>query len=257
MILVKEWKKYLEELVNPETIDVSSFEVHDNLSPEVWGGEDILEPEIADRLYEIAQDFFKSLDLEWVKIHDIIITGSLAAYNWSKYSDIDLHILIDYNEVDENQELVKDYLKSERMRWNRTHDIRIKGYEVEIYVQDVNEEHHAHGIYSIVKEEWIKKPERENVDVDWSNVQKKAASLMDRIDDVYELFDNEEYVEAEKAALKMKDKIRRLRMSGLEKTGIYSVENLAFKVLRRNDYLQKLSSLRILSYDKKMSLKDE
>ena len=80
---------------------------------------------------------------------------------------------------------------------------------------------------------------------------------MDRIDDVYELFDNEEYVEAEKAALKMKDKIRRLRMSGLEKGGIYSVENLAFKVLRRNDYLQKLSGLRILSYDKKMSLKDE
>jgi len=253
-VLVEDWKKYLRELVNPSTIDVSSFELKETLHTDFWSAEKLLDQEIGDLLYDIAKDFFDSLELDWVEIVDITFTGSLAAFNWSKFSDIDLHILINFKDVDENQNLVKEYLKSERMRWNRSHDIRIKGFEVEVYVQDAQEEHHAAGVYSILKDQWLIEPAREEFEVDWQTVQKKAASLMDRIDDVYRLFEGGEYEEAESAASRLKEKIRKFRQAGLDKGGIYSAENLAFKVLRRNGSLERLSSLRVMSYDKKMSM---
>lgn len=256
MILVETWKRYLTELDSVQNLE-SSFKMKDSLHPEFWKEDDLLDSEIADRLYEIAKNFFDSLGLGWVDIVDVIVTGSLANYNWSEFSDIDLHVLVDFDQIDENQELIKEYLTAERMGWNRTHDIRIKGFEVEVYVQDSKEDHVSTGIYSIIKDEWIRKPNKEDISIDWGTVEKKATSLMDEIDAVYALFKEDKYEEAEKSALRMKEKIRKFRRAGLDEAGQYSPENIAFKVLRRNEYLKKLSSLRIMAYDKKMSIKEE
>jgi len=257
MDFISTWKAHLKELDDPLNVDRSSFKLHKNLQRDVWGSDDILNSNVADILYEIAKDFFDSLELEWVDIVDIVITGSLANYNWSKYSDIDLHILVDFNQIDENMDLVQDYLTSERLRWNREHNIHIKGFEVEIYVQDTNEEHISTGVYSIIHDEWLNKPKREDVEIDWGTVEKKATTLMKDIDSVYSLFEKGSYVDAEKSAQRIKEKIRKFRRAGLDDEGQYSPENIAFKVLRRNGYLEKLSSLRIMSYDRKMSLKEE
>ena len=254
MNLTEEWKKYLEELTDPENVDVSSFEVKDNLHPELWNIDQNLDEEIGDTLYEIAKEFFKSLDLSWVDLLDVTMTGSLANFTWSEYSDIDLHLIIDYTQVDENQELVADYLRKSSSLWNKSHKILIKGFEVEVYVQDSNEPHYSGGVYSIKKDQWIEIPNREDPQIDYNNIKKKAANMMDDIDEVLELFMNKEYEKALDEAEKVRLKIRKFRQSGLEKGGIFSVENLAFKVLRRNGYLQKLSSARIMSYDKTMSI---
>ncbi len=256
MILVESWKKYLTELESVQGLE-SSFQMKDSLQPDFWKENDLLDSDIADRLYEIAKDFFDSLGLAWVDIVDIVITGSIANYNWSQFSDIDLHIIVDYDQIDENQELVNDYLLAQRMRWNRSHNIMIKGYEVEVYVEDSKEDHVSTGVYSIIKDEWVKKPEREDVNIDWGTVEKKAETLMNEIDAVYSLFEKGEYEDAEESASRMKEKIRKFRKAGLDDAGQYSPENIAFKVLRRNEYLKKLSSLRIMAYDKKMSLKEE
>ena len=84
---------------------------------------------------EIANDFIDGLPFN-VTIQDVRFTGSLANYNWSKYSDIDLHIVVDFEELDDNKELVKEMFDAKRLRWNEHHDIKIKGYEVELYVED-------------------------------------------------------------------------------------------------------------------------
>jgi len=165
--------------------------------------------------------------------------------------------VIDFNKVDENLELVKDYLNSVRMRWNDTHNINIKGFEVEIYMQDAAEEHVSTGIYSIVKDEWLRKPSREELRIDWNTVEKKAVSLMEEIDHIYEMFESKDFKGALNAAERLKEKIRKFRKAGLESGGQYSAENLAFKILRRNEYLGKLSSLRISAYDRMMSLNGE
>ena len=45
-----------------------------------------------------------------------------------------------------------------------------------------------------------------------------------------------------------------MRKSGLEDEGIYSPENLAFKMLRNAGWLEKLSTIKIEAYDKMMSV---
>ena len=257
MRLIENWQEFLKEVADPETVDTSSFEVKNSLHPDFWGNEDKIVEEIGDRLYEIAKEFFKGLDLHWVDIIDITFTGSLANYTWSSFSDIDLHVIVDYNQIDENQELVKDFVRKSSSLWNRSHKILIKGFEVEVYIQDANEPHYSTGIYSIKNDQWIEKPSKIEPQIDIVNVQKKAAGLMDDIDKVYEVFLDKDYEHAYEQAEKIKDKIRKFRQAGLERGGAYSVENLAFKVLRRNEYLNKLSSLKVMSYDKMMSINGE
>ena len=246
----------IAEDVDPESIDVSSFEVHDEINQDFWNQpEDRLDPEIREKLLAIAQDFYDSLEVGDAQFSDITFTGSLAALNYSKFSDVDLHILVDFSDVDDKTELVREYFNAMKSVWNRLHDILIKGYEVEVYVQDINDPHEAQGLYSVLNNEWIKFPTPEKSNFDRDNVKKKAASLMDQIDRVTKLIDEKKYEEAELYAEKIKLKIRKMRKTGLETIGAYSVENLAFKVLRRNDYLEKLSNAKREAYDSIHSLK--
>ena len=121
-------------------------------------------------------------------------------------------------------------------------------------MQDASEPHHSTGIYSIKYDNWIRKPSKVDLSIDQKNIEKKASALMEDIDEVYELYSNKEYKSALNLADRLKKRIKKFRQSGLEGKGAFSVENLAFKLLRRNDYLKKLSSLRILAYDKLMSI---
>ena len=247
------WKTFLEELADPQFVDVSSLKLKDHLAPEIWESNK-LKPEIADSLYRIAKEFFEKLKLDpFVKIKDVTLTGSLATYNWSDLSDVDLHILLDFEQL-ENRELMEDYFKEKIRNWNNTHEILIKGFEVEIYVQDSNEPHYANGIYSILNDRWVKEPSRFRAEVDYETIKRKAAGLMESIDEVYDLYAEKQYKQSLVAAEGLMDRIRKYRRVGLKTDGLNSIENLTFKVLRRNDYLQKLSSLKILSYDKLMSV---
>ena len=251
---MKEWKEYLDEAISPEDVEVKGISVKEELDPVFWDRNNTLRDYITEHLYIIVKNFFKNLDLDWKIVKDVTLTGSLANYNWSRYSDIDLHILVDPRDVDENEKLVKDFFRNTTIVWNKTHNIMVKGHPVEIYVQDSREPHHSTGVYSIKYDRWNKMPSKYSPEIDYANVRKKAATLMNEIDDIYELFADKDYKEAHEEAEKMKERIRNFRRAGLERGGQYSVENLVFKLLRRNDYLQKLSSLKILSYDKMMSV---
>jgi len=255
-MLVANLKTFLLEDVDPESVDLSSFAMHDKLDQDFWNQpDDNLDPEIQEKLLIIANDFYNSLEVGDVPYEDVTFTGSLAAFNYSRFSDVDLHILLDFRDIDEKIDLVREYFNAMKALWNRLHDIRIKGYEVEIYVQDINDPHEAQGLYSVLTGEWLKKPTFELKDFDRDNIKKKAASLMDQVDRVEKLIDDGKYEEAEKYADKLKEKIQKMRKAGLETIGAYSVENLAFKVLRRTDYLGKLSDAKRKAYDSMLSFK--
>ena len=251
---MREWREYLDEVIDPEDVQIKGMSVKDELEPVFWDRNNRLKNYIAEHLYIIAKNFFNGLELDWKVVKDVILTGSLANYNWSKYSDIDLHILVDFRDIDENEKLVKDFFRNATVIWNKTHNITAKGHLVELYIQDSRETHHSTGIYSIKYDRWNKMPSKHSPEIDYANVKKKSAKLMNEIDEIYELFAEKDYKEAYDDAEKMKERIRKFRQGGLEAGGQYSVENLVFKLLRRNDYLQKLSSLKILSYDNLMSV---
>ena len=235
---------------------LSAFKLRSELNQHIWEGDAHLHPEVRARLMKIANDFIENLDLASVTIKDIVITGSIANYNWSKYSDIDVHILVDFLEVDENAELVKRFFDAIRSNWNKTHLIRVKGHEVELYIQDEKEPHTSTGVYSLLHEKWVVKPQLENPTLDRLNVKKKSLTFMREIDKIESLLKLEEYPRVEKEGQRLNDKIKRMRHAGLDSGGIYSVENLTFKVLRRSGHLKKLFDAVRQSYDASMSLAD-
>lgn len=249
--LIKEVKKVT---TSDRYIDLSGFEMQKTLNSKIWDGE-TLKPEIRKNLLKIADDYFESLEINNVDIEDVTFTGSLANYNWSEYSDVDLHILVDYKEIPVDEDLVQDFLKTKSTSWNQNHDVKIYGYDVELYVQDISEEHVSSGVYSILKNKWLIKPEKKPINVDNINVKLKSNRIMDSIDNLYgEMKEDKNYEEVVVKADKIKDKIKKMRQAGLDRTGEFSVENMVFKVLRRNGMLDRLSDIKTFAYDKSVSL---
>jgi hypothetical protein len=236
-------------------VDQSGFEVHDALEPEIWQ-EQKLNPEIAEALREIANDFIEGLEVD-VNLEDLTITGSLANFNWSKYSDVDLHLIVDFSKVDDDVKLVKSYFDEARMRWNNKHDIKIKGYDVEIYVENTGEEHISTGIYSILNEQWTVEPKITRKDIDFETAKKKAEDVEDRYFRLKALFNNKKYEEVAIGVERVKQKIRDMRKVGLESDKMeFSAENIAFKILRRAKILDGLSKLKYNAYDQSMTVDD-
>lgn len=240
-----------------QEVEAESFDIHDELQPDIWTGENMLEPEVRDRLVEIANDFLEGLEVP-AQMADLRFTGSLANYNWSRYSDIDLHIVVDFSEIDENVELVKAFFDEARMRWNDKHRILIHDFEVEIYVENVNEEHKSSGIYSITNDEWFVEPRITRRDIDFETAQKKADDYIDQTDRVATLVADEEYERALRNVERIKAKIRQMRQAGLDSEDAeFSAENIAFKILRRDGVLERLNDLKYDAYDSSKTINEE
>lgn len=235
-------------------IDLSGFEMQDDLNSRIWGGDKKMKSEVKKTLLKIADDYFESLELPGVDIEDVTMTGSLANYNWSKYSDIDLHIVVDYDDLPMEKDLVKDFFKSKTSNWNKEHDVKIYGYDVELYIQDINEPHHSTGVYSILNNEWKIEPEKKKIDFNDKSVKEKAERLMDRIEEIYDEMDDVDNEETVERVEKLTDKIKKIRQSGLETGGEFSVENIVFKVLRRNGMLDRLYDIKTVAYDRSVTL---
>ena len=235
-------------------IDLGGFVMNDELNPRIWDENQKMKPEVKKNLLKIADDYFESLKIPGVDIEDVCITGSLANYNWSKYSDVDLHIIIDYKDVPVDEVLVQDFFKSKSSNWNKEHDVKIYDYDVELYVQDINESHHSTGVYSILNNEWVTKPQNKKINFNDKSVKDKSIRIMDRIEDLYDELNDGDYDVAVKGVEKLTEKIKKMRQSGLESGGEFSVENIVFKVLRRNGMLDRLYDIKTVAYDKSVTL---
>jgi len=154
---------------------------NETLNPKFWDEDNKFNQRIRGKLLTIANDFFDSLKLD-VEIKDIQLTGSLANYNYTDYSDFDTHIIIDFKDVDKNVDLVKTAVDNQRINWNIKHDITIKGYPVELYVQDVTEQHTASGLFSLMNNKWVKEPKYNKPEIDEDDVTVKSKGYMKTID---------------------------------------------------------------------------
>ncbi len=239
---------------------ISSFDVKDELNPTIWDNPDdptnaVMKEEIRLQLIEIANKFIEFLDYD-IFIQDITMTGSLSNYNWSEFSDIDLHIIYDFKESGEQEDLFKDLFNLKKTIFNSQHDITVKGYEVELYVQDMNEPHMSTGVYSVLYDEWLERPEPKEVKIDKKKIEDKSQQWMDIIDNTIEDLEVGDLENSVEMLDSVKDKIKKFRTSGLEKGGEYSYENLVFKFLRRNGYIQKLFDNKNDLIDKNLSIQE-
>jgi predicted nucleotidyltransferase len=248
----KIWKAFVNER---KLVDPKRYMPKSALYTGIWD-EEALKEAIRSKLLQIAEEFWNSLEVE-ADIKDITITGSIANYNWTDFSDIDLHIIVDFTQIPFEKDLVGDFFKAKASLWNRKHDIFMSGHQVEIYIQDFNEPHHSTGVFSLQDNSWVVKPERKNIAFDDNLVAKKANMLADQIERAQDFLEEKNYTLAYDFSDKLKEKIRNFRKSGLEDGGEYSPENLAFKILRNSEYLGLLDDVYVQSYDKMMSLGNE
>lgn len=229
------------------------FGPQDDLNPKLWSGKS-LHSQVSNKLLKIVKDFIDDHYLPDACITDIIITGSNASHNWSKHSDVDLHIIVDFGKVSDEQDLVVDYYKSIKSLWNNTHQIEVCGHEVEIYVQDKDEPHHANGVYSLRNSRWLRTPAHSSNEApSQKSVEKKAKVLKAAIEELIQDFTDGDSGLQTKIE-RLKEKVKKMRLSGLERSGEYSIENLAFKQLRNEGYLDKLSDLGHRVYDTSLSI---
>lgn len=226
---------------------------NDTLHPQFWDEfefkEDVLKP-----ILKIVDDFVKDdAHISPEMVEDVQLTGSLANYNYSEYSDLDVHILLDFADINKDEEIVKRALDGKRFIWNLRHDIKFNGHEVELYFQDIHEPHVASGLFSLSGNRWIKKPKYEKPEVDHEDVVKKANSFKKELDLLADVLDNisdeKEFSLINRRAKKLKEKIMKMRKEGLAGKGEFSVENLAFKTLRNDQTIARLNELIIKSYD--------
>lgn len=241
-----------EEDVSPEEVEVSVGKIKHTLNSKIWSPENKLNPEVKKALLKIAQAYFDTLELD-IKIKDIYFTGSLANYNWTESSDIDLHLIIDYSEVDDDADFIEDYLYLKKKAWVDSHRVGIYGFEVEPFAKNKEAKHEYKAIYSILNDKWVVKPTKDVPPVDFQTIREKSASLMTKIESLADIRDVEKRA---KAAEKLKEKLSKLRADGLKKGGEYSNENLVFKTLRRSGHLEMLSNLKNLSVDTMLSLNE-
>jgi|TARA_R110000822_G_scaffold990_23_gene4495 predicted nucleotidyltransferase len=222
---------------------------HEELSVKLWEDQK-LKPSIREQLLEISEAFMKYLGIS-IDVIDVTFTGSYANYNYTPYSDIDLHIIVDPKSINRDIDLVEEFLKAKRQFWNDRHDIRVLNIEVELYAQDVNEPHESSGVYSVKKDEWINKPNKFRVEFDSRNITRKVKYFTKLI--IMEI--NEAKMSRDIAGLeKLIKKIRNMRQSGLEKGGEMSDENIIYKILRSEGNIQKLYDMKDNIFDVDLSL---
>jgi len=237
-------------------MDIKELEVKINkrLNPKIWdrfqekriGGyvRYNLKPEVSKKLKEIAKAFIEFLDIPKDAIKDIRLLGSSANYNYTKYSDLDLHLVVDLDKVHKSCPVVEGYLRAQKALFNKDHDITIYGIPVELYAESTKDNTASNGIFSVMNNQWVKEPTEPKVNVNDLAVRAKYEELEKAI----------EMVGTQEDAKELLDKIYVLRKAGLEKGGEFSVENIVFKKLRDHGLLTKLKEQVKHALDQKLSL---
>jgi len=229
------------------------FPQHKELNPKIWEPGDggyVLRKNVRRQLLTIAYDFLQYLNVPHLPVVDVLMIGSLANYNWNPYSDVDLHLLVDFSKVHADREVVSELFDAKKNLYNALYDLTCEGYPVELYVQDVAEPNAAEGVYSLLNDAWIKEPRERDGTLNRKRILQKTKNVIARIEGVL----GEKNPRRALAMIdKMKEKIRQYRKAGLEKGGELAVENIVFKILRRLGYIERLSKYKTAVKNRLMS----
>lgn len=225
-----------------------TLEYHDRLNPKLWDDHK-LKPEVRTKLLMIARTWAGFAKIPMNAVKDIVFMGSNANYSYSKYSDIDVHLLLDFETMPHCRKLLEEFYRNKKKIWGLIHNIKIYGHDVEPYAQDVTESlPKDQGIYSVMHDHWVVNPTKAPVDLSNPLIQQKVNKIADEIDFLISNGVKPEIMD------EYKEKLRKMRSAGLQKHGEHSIENLAFKELRNLGYLSKMKKYMYSKTDQELSL---
>jgi hypothetical protein len=228
--------EYINE--NLKDIDNNIIKFNETLNKNLFDNF-ILKDNIRKLLIRITNYFLSNIEQEFV-LDNITITGSIVNFNYNKYSDIDLHLLIDKNDYKNENDfnIIYELLSTKAKLWNYEHNnIKLFNHNIEIYIQDVTEIHRSSGIYDVITNKWIIKPNKQNKNIDKEYLKRKLNNIIYKIENILKS-DSIEEVD------KFIDNLKKYRKSGLESEGEYSYENLIYKFIKHHNYMDKLQDLK-------------
>lgn len=223
------------------------------LNPALWS-DDQLDPVVESELRELANEFMRTADYDFT-VTDTVITGSNASYNWTDSSDIDLHVLVEFSDG-ELGKLERSLAKQVTANWRKSHDVRVHGVPVEMYIQEAPAPVEAGiGQYSL-DSGWINRPSAEVAH------RRPPARVLDsayatateimRLD--LDLRSGRATArEVNARAERLKDSIWGERQKSLMSDGVLGDGNLKFKTLRAWGSLDDLKRLATHSFDMEFS----
>lgn len=244
-MMMRDYDDQFDEDVDPKEIsDLLVF--HDKLNPKFWNDDEKMIPSVRLSLLKNSSEFYDFLEIPDLKVKDIIVVGSNASYNYTKYSDMDVHLLVDISKM-QCPDIIENLFHTKKSLWNERRNVKIKGQDIEMYVQDTKSLLQSRGVYSLVNNKWLSKPTKDKPMIDDAAVIAKTDACADHIDRIIESNPSPEKLEA------TIQKIHKMRRSGLDSGGEFSTENLTYKMLRNLGYIEKLYDLKSKNTDKRLS----
>mgnify|MGYP003310397343 FL=1 len=227
----------------------TTLQSHETLNPKLFKDKK-LDPEVWQTLNKIGKEWASFANIPAAAIKDVIVVGGNANYNYTKHSDIDLHLVVDKKGI-KCQGLIDDYLQSKKQLWALTHDITVKGQPVELYAQDYRDPfRQGQGVYSLRTNRWLQEPERVKFNSKSPEVVNKVKDLSFQINSLIDSKSDDN-----DAFKQIKRKLKIMRATAIEKGGEYAPENLAFKELRNRGTLDRMNKYLRQLEDTELSLK--
>ena len=224
---------------------IEDFEIHDHLNEKIFSKDNKLLPEVRKKIIQIVSKFEDYSEVP-MNIVDIQLVGSNASYNYTSSSDLDVHIISNFELVDASKELLQQLYNMKKSSFNDKFDIKIRGIDVELYVQDIQDATISNGIYSVCSDEWIKEPKpiksitKHNIDKELEKWQTKISSVLER-NNYDEILD----------AINM---LYLIRHNSLVVDGEYGKGNALFKEIRSKGLMDKLKDALHSSLSTQLSL---
>jgi hypothetical protein len=218
---------------------------HETLNPALWNEDETLRPEVKQALLRIAEKFYQFLDIP-VHIIDTIVTGSQANFHYTPHSDLDLHIIVPYDDIQCDQP-IEELFDAKRKLWKLEHTIAIHGVPVECYAEN-NKNPVKGSSYSIKKDHWIHRPEDDSVrDIPYQDLHDVCSAWTRVITAAIKSKDIDQLK-------KIKEMLGTYRKVGLAKQGEFGRANIVFKTLRNSGVISGLHQAYNLMQDRDLSV---
>lgn len=229
-----------------------SLQYHKQMNPKLWSSDKKLRAEVRSKLLQFAKTWQTFAGIPNDSVVDIILTGGNANYNYTRFSDLDVHLLVDKSKLTMFGAKLDDQMQAKKQLWTLTHDVKVLGYALEPYAQDKDSKFpRGQGVYSLKNERWLQEPIYQQ-NLTFRNdpiLKQKVEHYMDLIDSIIKHHMGQSAIDS------LKTRLKTMRNAAIAKGGEFSRENLVFKELRNQGYLDKLNDYEKSEQDKKLSLK--
>src|SRR5699024_2867010 len=103
--------------------------LNQSLNDKIFDENNQMIPEIRESLLEVSDEFLMTVcDNSEICLDpvDIILVGSNASYNYTEYSDIDLHLVVNFDMINGGPDsLIQSYYNAEKTNFNNKYEFKV------------------------------------------------------------------------------------------------------------------------------------